>query len=70
MVHDKLAYAILIQGSLSFWDQDKIVCRPLSPPLLATSVLAWKRGQPFGLAAEKFIQYLKQTLRDNDGKYA
>ena len=63
MVHNKLAYAILVQGSLSFWDPEKLVCRPLYPPLTATCVLAWKRGQPFGAAAEKFIQYLKETLQ-------
>ncbi len=63
MVHNKLAYAILVQGSLSFWDPSKLVCRPLYPPLTATCVLAWKRGQPFGAAAEKFIQYLKETLQ-------
>ena len=63
MVHNKLAYAILVQGSLAFWDPEKIVCRPLYPPLTATCVLAWKRGQPFGAAAEKFIQYLKETLQ-------
>lgn len=63
MVHNKLAYAITVQGSLSFWDPEKIVCRPLYPPLTASCVLAWKRGQPFGAAAEKFIRYLKETLQ-------
>ena len=62
MVHHRLAYAIVIQGSLSFWDKEKIVCRPLSPELKASSVLAWKRKQPFGLAAERFIEYAKEAL--------
>lgn len=63
MVHHKLAYAITIRGSISFWDPQKIVYRPLSPDLTTTSVLAWKRKQPYGLAAEKFIAYMKDSLQ-------
>lgn len=63
MVHHKLAYSLIIRGSISFWDQQKITYRPLSPELTATSVLAWKRKQPFGLAAEKFIGYVKENLQ-------
>ena len=62
MVHHGLACSLIIQGSISFWDKEKIVYRPLSPRLTATSVLAWKRKQPFGLAAEKFIKYMKEHL--------
>ena len=36
--------------------------RPLYPALTATSVLAWKRGQPFSPAATKFIEYTKCFL--------
>lgn len=68
MVHNKLAYSIIIKGSISFWDREKITYRPLSPELTATSVLAWKRKQPFGLAAEKFIQYAKDTLHTEQEK--
>lgn len=66
MANYKLAYTIIIQGSISFWDREKIVCRPLSPPLQATSVLAWKRQQPFGLAAHKFIDYIREVFRQNN----
>lgn len=62
MVHHKLAYAITIQGSTAFWDSEKITCRPLEPDLTASSVLAWKRQLPFGLAATKFIQYCREAL--------
>ncbi len=62
MVYNKLAYSIIIKGSISFWDSQKITYRPLYPELTATSVLAWKRKQPFGLAAAKFIQYAKDCL--------
>lgn len=68
MSHHQLAYSIAIRGSVSFWDQSKIIWRPLEPELAATSILAWKRKQPFGLAAEKFIDYLKQNLLLEKGK--
>lgn len=36
--------------------------RQLSPELTATCVLAWKRQQPFSLAATKFIEHAKCFL--------
>ncbi len=62
MVNGGLAYSLVIEGSLSFWDQSKVTYRPLIPPLTATSVLAWKRGQPFSLAATKFIEHIRCFL--------
>lgn len=64
MVYHKLAYAIIVQGSLSLADPKKIICRPLSPGMTTSSVLAWKRQQPFGIAASKFIEHIKHTLSD------
>lgn len=62
MVHNQLAYSLIIKGSISFWDERKIVYRPLSPELRANSVLAWKRRQPFSIAAMKFIEHMKTEL--------
>lgn len=62
MVYHKLAYAIVIKGSISLWDQEKVTYRPLKPELSASSVLAWRRRQPFGLAASKFIEHMKRTF--------
>lgn len=62
MVSQGLGLAIVIEGAVPFWDQKKIAHRPLSPALTATSVLAWKRGQPFSLAATKFITHIKCFL--------
>lgn len=61
MVGAGLAYSLVIEGAV-LWDQSKITYRPLSPALTATSVLAWKRGQPFSLAATKFINQIKCFL--------
>lgn len=62
MVSNGLACSIVIEGAVSLWDHGKVAYRPLSPPLTATSVLAWKRGQPFSLAATRFIEYSKCFL--------
>lgn len=62
MVHNKLAYSLIIKGSVAFWDKEKIAYRPLYPGLYASSVIAWKRHQPFGRAASKFIEYISQSL--------
>ena len=62
MVSEGLAYSVVIEGAVPFWDNNKITYRPLSPTLTATSVLAWKRNQPFSPAATKFIEHSKCFL--------
>lgn len=62
MVANGLAYSVVIEGAVPFWDQSKITYRPLHPLLTATSVLAWKRGQPFSPASTKFIEHIKCFL--------
>ncbi|MCD7956884.1 MAG: LysR family transcriptional regulator [Lachnospiraceae bacterium] len=62
MVQQGLAYSIVIEGSVPFWNREKIACRPLSPELTASSVFAWKKQQPFSLAATKFIDHMKACL--------
>lgn len=61
MVGAGLAYSLAIEGA-ALWDPSKITYRPLFPALTATSVLAWKRGQPFSLAAAKFIDQMRCFL--------
>ncbi len=62
MVSRGLGCAICIEAMMAFWDQSKITYRPLYPYLTATSVLAWKRGQPFSPASTKFIEHIKCFL--------
>ena len=62
MVKHGFAYAVTIEGAIPYWDKEQIVCRPLYPELMSGTVLAWKRGQPFGNATEKFIEYIKCFL--------
>lgn len=61
MVQQGMGYSLAVEGvGAALWDEDKICSRPLYPSLKATSVLAWKRQQPFGKAAEKFIEHVKE----------
>jgi DNA-binding transcriptional LysR family regulator len=62
MASHGLGYAFVIKGGLAFNDETKIIARPLSPPLTATTVLAWKRGQPFSSATERFIREIRSFL--------
>lgn len=62
IVNHGLAYSLVIEGSIPFWDSSKVIYRPLYPELMATSVIAWKRGQPFSLATTRFIEHIKCFL--------
>lgn len=62
MVQSGLGYSLVVEGSIPFWDKEKICSRPLYPELTATSILAWKRQQPFSRAAMKFIEHMKDYL--------
>lgn len=62
MVMKGLAYQITVQGASELWKEEKIVGRPLIPPIVNNSVFAWKREQPFSLAATKFIEYIRESL--------
>lgn len=65
MVNQGLAYSLIIEGSVPFFDASKIICKPLYPQLTATSALAWKRGQPTSVAVTKFIKLSKCFLGMN-----
>lgn len=62
MVQKGLGYALVVEGAVPFWDSKKICYRPLYPELTATSVLAWKRSQPFGLAAARLLEHIRENF--------
>lgn len=62
MVQRGLGYSIVIEGAIPFCDKAKIASRPLYPELTSSCVFAWKKQQPFSLAAEKFISHMKCFL--------
>jgi DNA-binding transcriptional LysR family regulator len=59
MVEHGMGYSVCLESYLPFWNENKLVYRPLSPELTATSVLAWKRDEPFSPAVTRFIQYIQ-----------
>ena len=62
MVQHGLGYSINIEGSTPYLDPAAIVKRPLAPELAATTVLAWKKHQPFNTAVTRFIEYARKQL--------
>jgi DNA-binding transcriptional LysR family regulator len=62
VVQKGYGYAVVIEGTVTFWNPELIVAKPLSPPLTATTVFAWRRNQPFSKATEKFIEHIRTTL--------
>lgn len=66
LVQEGLACAIVIDGSTKFWDSSKLQSRPLSPSMQSTTALAWKREQPFTSATEKFIDFAKAYLQNEN----
>ena len=63
MVYNKLGYALCIEGGRPFLDTGQICCKPMQPPLTATTVLAWKKHQPVNIAVKKFIEYAREFLQ-------
>lgn len=64
LVEQGFGYALVIEGSLPFLDTTKICYRPLSPERASTSVLAWKKNQPFAPAVKKFLEHILSALED------
>lgn len=62
LVRSGLGYALTIEGALPFFDQSEVCMVPLYPELTATSVLAWKRGQPFSTATSRFLTHIKCSM--------
>ena len=58
MVKEGFGCALVIEGSLPYCDARELSLRPLAG-LASTSVLAWKRQQPFSPAVTKFIEFAK-----------
>ena len=59
LVHQGCTYAICSEGIAAARNPAYVVSRPLEPALTTGTVIAWKRGQPFGRAAEAFIEHIR-----------
>lgn len=62
LVEQGVGYSLVIEGSVPFLDKSKVTYRPLYPQRKTTSVLAWKKHQPFSLAVTKFLEYIQCNL--------
>lgn len=62
MVRSGLGYAFIVEGALPFLERSEVCMVPLYPELTATSVLAWKRGQPFPTVTGRFLEHIKCFL--------
>lgn len=62
MVLQGMGYAITLEGAVSLWDSRQIIAKPLIPELPASTVLAWRRGQPSSRTVAAFLEYAKCFL--------
>lgn len=61
LVEAGFGYCITIEGSVSHYNN--ICFRPLNPPVVSTSVLAWKKYQSVSPAVRKFIEEIKDAYQ-------
>lgn len=59
LVRAGMGYALTIEGAMPFLDPSEVRMAPLYPRLISTSVLAWKREQPFSIAVKHFLSFIK-----------
>ena len=62
-INSGIACGLTIEGTVDLFEDDKLAFRPLEPELAFTSVLEWKRFQPVGNAAAKFLEYIKNYAK-------
>lgn len=56
MAINGLGYPISIEGAMRYWRKDLVVQKTLSPEILASTVIAWRRNIPYSPAVSKFIE--------------
>ncbi|MCH3973215.1 MAG: LysR family transcriptional regulator [Oscillospiraceae bacterium] len=61
LVEQGLGVAFTIAGAVA--NYNNVCFRPLSPAITSTSVLVWKKYQPFSPAVQKFIEEIKHAYR-------
>lgn len=62
LVEQGFGNAIIVEGSVPFIDKSRICIRPLLPERTSTSVLAWKKNQPFTPAVKRFLEHAHNIL--------
>lgn len=62
LVRAGLGYGLMIEGALPFLEESEVCMVPLYPELYTTSVLVWKRQQPFSTATVRFLEHIRCFL--------
>ncbi len=62
-INSGAACGLTTEGAVDLFEDSKMVFKPLNPRLELTAVLAWKRFQPVGNAAAKFLEYIKNMRK-------
>ena len=56
MAANGLGYPISIEGAAKYWREDILVQRRISPEIMTSTVIAWRRNIPYSLAVSKRIE--------------
>ena len=56
-----------VEGAMDSFQKENLVFRPLSPALELSSVLVWKKFQPFSRAAGRFLEEFRYMLEEYEG---
>ncbi len=64
LVKEGLGYAVGIDGIINTTGDSELVFRPLKPALETTLAVAWKKYQVFSKPAEKFLEVLKEIIKE------
>lgn len=55
--------AITIEGAAELYHNPNIIFKPFCPELAVTSTMVWKKHQPQTQAVSKFIEYVRENLK-------
>ena len=56
MAANGLGYPISIEGAAKYWREDILVQRRISPEIMTSTVIAWRRNIPYSPAVSKMIE--------------
>ena len=56
MAANGLGYPISIEGAAKYWREDMLVQRRISPEIMTSTVIAWRRNIPYSLSVSKMIE--------------
>lgn len=60
LVEQGLGYAFVTKGSVRFYDQNKLIYKPLYPQVATSTIFVWKKHQIFSQTSKKFLEYMKE----------